>query len=158
MSFFFFQMLHSLAILLVTIFLAFLGCSVERLLAWHRCAARGTGFLFLFFSNFWKRDLWSAWFLLPFCNRACAPSPPLHTQLHLSNASELKGKKKLFSFFFFCCCPNGDYTNAMWMRRQVWKVEQKRWFLFPGSFGELVFWAVIECMSSHWLHFFFFFF
>lgn len=96
---FFFQMLHSLAILLVTIFLAFLGCSVERLLAWQMCSKRDWIFIF-YFSNFWKRDLWSAWFLLPFCNHACAPSPPLHTQLHLSNASELKGKKNCSPFFF----------------------------------------------------------
>lgn len=37
--------------------------------------------------------------------------PPTHTQLHLSNASELKGEKKNVLIFFHC--PIGDYANAV---------------------------------------------
>lgn len=64
--------------------LAFLGCVTwNTLLVWDRFEGLG---LWVYLEK------WSDFSMMfpppPLCNHACAPSPPLHTQLHLSNASE----------------------------------------------------------------------
>ena len=64
--------------------LAFLGCVMwNTLLVWDRFEGLG---LWVYLEK------WSDFSMIfpppPLCNHACAPSPPLHTQLHLSNASE----------------------------------------------------------------------
>lgn len=82
----------------------------------------------------------------PFLQRCLCPftPPPTHTQLHLSNASELKGKKVLLVFR----CPIGDYANAV-----VTFVPRKVRFLFFFVFFSWHFWrpavfcVIIKCIS-----------